>query len=138
MDFATLELERVVAKVPDGDIDETLEHLADNQKQTKPLDEPRAAVIGDVIVIDFVGSIDGKEFAGGRDRWVRGAPAKGELTVHLKRGLCICVCDGAHPLNQSKTDGYQEEEESNNSHYMFGRESVPHRPMNLGLAQCAF
>jgi trigger factor len=66
MDFSTLELERVTAKVPEKDIDQTLEHLAGSHKDTKPIDEPRAAVAGDVVVVDFVGRIDGKEFPGGK------------------------------------------------------------------------
>jgi trigger factor len=66
MDFSTLELQRVTAKVPDADIDQTLEHLAGSHKDTKPIDAPRAAVVGDVVVVDFVGRIDGKEFPGGK------------------------------------------------------------------------
>lgn len=65
MDFSTLALERVTAKVPDADIDQTLEHLASSHKDTKPVEEPRVAVAGDVVVVDFVGRIDGTEFPGG-------------------------------------------------------------------------
>ncbi|HUT48191.1 MAG TPA: trigger factor [Alphaproteobacteria bacterium] len=65
MDFTTIALERMIAKVPEADIDQTLEHLAGSHKDTKPLDEPRAAVIGDVAIVDFVGRIDGAEFPGG-------------------------------------------------------------------------
>jgi len=65
MDFTTIALERVVTKVPDADIDQTLEHLAGSHKDTKPIEEPRAAVIGDVVVVDFTGRIDGTEFSGG-------------------------------------------------------------------------
>lgn len=65
MDFSTISLERVTAKVPEADIDQTLEHLAGSHKDTKPLEEPRAAVMGDIAVVDFVGRIDGKEFPGG-------------------------------------------------------------------------
>jgi trigger factor len=66
MDFATLQLERVTTKVPDDDIDKTLEQLAGSHKDTKPVEEPRAAVAGDVVVVDFVGRIDGEEFPGGK------------------------------------------------------------------------
>jgi trigger factor len=66
MDFSTLELERVTAKVPDKDIDQTLEHLAGSQKDTKPVETPRPAQAGDVVVVDFVGSMDGEEFPGGK------------------------------------------------------------------------
>jgi len=66
MDFATIELERVTAKVPDDDVDKTLEQLAGSQKDTKALETPRPAAAGDVVVVDFVGRIDGNEFPGGK------------------------------------------------------------------------
>jgi len=65
MDFKSVKLERLVAKIAEAEIDETLERLAGGQKKSKPVDEPRPAVLGDVVVVDFVGRIEGKEFSGG-------------------------------------------------------------------------
>ena len=64
MDFATVELERLKVSVPDDEVDTALERLAGSQKKTEPLSEPRKAEHGDVLVIDFRGSVDGEELPG--------------------------------------------------------------------------
>ncbi len=66
VDVATLELERPVYEPTDADLDEALGELA-QQNRTY---EPRAgktvkAQDGDMVVIDFVGRIDGEAFEGG-------------------------------------------------------------------------
>lgn len=63
MDFAELKLERLRPDVPDQEIDSALERMAKQQRKDEPVD--RAAATGDIVVIDFVGSIDGTEFPGG-------------------------------------------------------------------------
>ncbi|MEL7488828.1 MAG: trigger factor, partial [Pseudomonadota bacterium] len=63
-DVAGLELTRPVADVPEGDIEDALKNLADQQKSYAAKDGK--AEDGDMVVIDFVGSIDGEEFAGGK------------------------------------------------------------------------
>ena len=42
-----------------------LSRLADENRQTVALAKPRAAKVGDVLNIDFVGRIDGEAFEGG-------------------------------------------------------------------------
>ncbi|HWI27086.1 MAG TPA: trigger factor [Stellaceae bacterium] len=63
MNFAELKLERLRPEVPDADIDKALERIAQQQRKNEPVD--REAAKGDIVVIDFVGSIDGNEFPGG-------------------------------------------------------------------------
>ena len=64
-DLSTLQLERLVADVPDDVVDKTLTQLAERNTTFVP-EEGRAAVKGDQLTIDFVGSIDGVEFEGGK------------------------------------------------------------------------
>lgn len=64
-DFKGLKIERMKAVAGDAEVQESLNRLAEAKKTTEPSDEKRATKTGDVIVIDFVGSIDGKEFKGG-------------------------------------------------------------------------
>ena len=63
--FDKIKLEKMVATAGDKEIQETLDKLATARKTSEPLKENRATKTGDVIVIDFTGSIDGKEFKGG-------------------------------------------------------------------------
>lgn len=64
MDFSTLKLEKPVVDVTDDMLDEQLTRLADNQKVFNTVE--RAAADGDAAIIDFVGSVDGVEFEGGK------------------------------------------------------------------------
>jgi trigger factor len=64
VDFGKLELERMVVKASDKDVDEALGRMAEGQKDFAAA-EGRAAETGDQVVIDFAGKIDGEEFAGG-------------------------------------------------------------------------
>ncbi len=63
--FDKIKIERMTAVAGDKEIDEALNRLATSKKTTVLLDEKRPTKKGDVIVIDFVGSIDNKEFQGG-------------------------------------------------------------------------
>ena len=66
IDFSNLELTRTVVDVPESEIDQALTRLANNQAKSEPVNEARPAVKDDVLVIDFLGRVEGKEFAGGR------------------------------------------------------------------------
>lgn len=65
VDFSTLVLERLKPDVGDAEVDDAVARVAENQKRTEPLEEPRPAENGDTVVIDFVGSVDGETFEGG-------------------------------------------------------------------------
>ena len=62
-DISTISIERMVAEIPEEEIQESLQKLADNNK-TYEAKEGKAEN-GDAVVIDFVGSIDGEKFDGG-------------------------------------------------------------------------
>lgn len=66
VDFSKIKLEKLVATPEEGDITRALEHLASVHKSTQPITDTRAATNGDIVVIDFVGKVDGVEFAGGK------------------------------------------------------------------------
>ncbi len=64
IDFATLSLERVKIQVPDEEVTSALERLAASRKETKPLETPRPAQSGDVLVMDFKGTVHGEALPG--------------------------------------------------------------------------
>jgi trigger factor len=66
LDFSGIELERLKAEVPAKDIDDALERIAKANREQKPVDPPRPAQKGDAVKLDFVGSVDGVEFPGGK------------------------------------------------------------------------
>ena len=62
-DVSTISIERMVAEVPEEEIQESLQRLADNNKAYET--KEGKAENGDAVVIDFVGSIEGEKFDGG-------------------------------------------------------------------------
>ena len=74
--FAEVELERMKVDVPDTEVDKTLSRLAEQHERSEKTDEDRPSQAGDVVVIDFVGTLDGKEFQGGIGQ---GFPARAGL-----------------------------------------------------------
>ena len=64
-DFSKLKFDRLVADVEAGDINKALEDIASNQKSYTPLKKKRKSKIGDSVLIDFKGYLEGKIFEGG-------------------------------------------------------------------------
>ena len=63
-DFAALGLEKLVAQVPDEDVEKALERLAESQRKSEPVERP--AETGDIIIADIVGHIGADEIPGSR------------------------------------------------------------------------
>ena len=61
-----LKLEKLVVPVSDAQLDESLMKIASGQKSYKDAPKTKKAGDGDQIIIDFVGSVDGVEFEGGK------------------------------------------------------------------------
>ncbi len=65
-DVSKLTVERLTSDITDADIDEALGRLAQNARSYAARPEGEAAQKDDTVVIDFVGSVDGVEFEGGK------------------------------------------------------------------------
>ena len=61
-----LKLERLMVPVADSEVDEAVNNIASQQKSWKDAPKGKKAADGDQLIIDFVGSIDGVEFEGGK------------------------------------------------------------------------
>lgn len=64
-DFSGIALDKLMAEVPAEEVDKALNYLAEARKETKVVEGKKAAK-GDVVVIDFTGSVNGVEFQGGK------------------------------------------------------------------------
>ena len=64
-DLSLLHLTRLRSEVAPGVVDKTLERLASNQREITPVEEDRGAETGDVLTVDFAGTLDGVPFEGG-------------------------------------------------------------------------
>lgn len=65
LDFTQITVDKLIADVTPEEMDKALKRLADSRRVTEPSDEKRKTRKGDIIVIDFVGRENGKEFRGG-------------------------------------------------------------------------
>ena len=64
-DLAKLSIEKPRIESDSQEIDEALSRIADENRPTVALAKPRAAKLGDVVTINFIGRIDGEAFEGG-------------------------------------------------------------------------
>ena len=65
-DVSALSLEKQMAEVPAEEVEKALGYLAKSRRETQKVEADRASVKGDTVVIDFIGSVDGVEFKGGK------------------------------------------------------------------------
>lgn len=63
-DLSGVEVTKPVVEITDEQVDETLTRIASSRKSSQPLTEDRAAAKGDIVVIDFDGSVDGEKRPG--------------------------------------------------------------------------
>ncbi len=66
IDVAGLELTRLVADVPDEDIEKALTNIAAQQTTYAPRKETQKSKSGDMVAVNYVGRVDGEEFDGGK------------------------------------------------------------------------
>ena len=65
-DFSKIKIERLAPEANDNDVEQALENLAKVHQTSLPISRKRKSKDGDVIAIDFVGTVDGEEFPGGK------------------------------------------------------------------------
>jgi trigger factor len=61
--FDDIEIERLVADIPEEDVDAAVKNLADRNRPYTPKEGEAAQ--GDKVTIDFIGTVEGEAFAGG-------------------------------------------------------------------------
>lgn len=60
-----IELERLRVDVTEVEVEKTLQRIAEQNESSEKVAEDRPSRSGDIVIVDFAGRIDGKEFAGG-------------------------------------------------------------------------
>ena len=80
-----LKIEKPVCRVSDKDVDKMIEIIRKQQRTLQPVE--RAAQNGDVLLIDFEGSIDGNLFDGGSGKDFKIELGSGRLIAGFEEGL---------------------------------------------------
>jgi trigger factor len=74
-----LRLERLIVEPTDEEVDSAIARLAEGQKSFDPAPAGEAAQLGDLVVIDYEGSVDGTPFEGGKGESMRVELGSGRL-----------------------------------------------------------
>jgi trigger factor len=110
-DPAKIKVERPVAEAGDDELAEALERLANESREfaAKKGGKKAKAENGDVVVIDFVGKMDGVEFDGGSAEDARVALGDGAFIPGFEEQLMGAKADEERVLNVTFPDDYQAE-----------------------------
>ena len=66
VDFKSLKLERLTCEISDEEIEKSMANIASEIVRSEPIKRARKARKDDIVVIDFIGSVGGEEFDGGK------------------------------------------------------------------------
>ena len=66
VDFSKIKLERMVVKADEGEVNKVLERLSKAHGTTESITTKRKSKAADILLIDFVGTIGGEAFPGGK------------------------------------------------------------------------
>jgi trigger factor len=83
--LSELTIERPAVEITDADVDNMLEKLREQRAEWQSV--PRKAQNGDRVVVDFVGTIDGEPFEGGKGEEVPIIVGAGQVVEDFDKGL---------------------------------------------------
>ncbi len=101
-----LKLERLTVEVDDGAVDEHLQQLASQSKRWTDAPKKHAATMGDLVVVDFEGSVDGTPFEGGKGQDMSVELGSGRLIPGFEDQLVGARADDSREVNVSFPDDY--------------------------------
>ncbi|MFD1612677.1 trigger factor [Sphingomonas tabacisoli] len=106
-DIENLKLERLTVPVEDSEIDETLKRIASGNKQFEAAAKPTyKAKQGDLVVIDFVGKVDGVEFEGGKGEGVSLELGSGQFIPGFEDQLIGAKANDEKTVNVTFPENY--------------------------------
>ena len=105
-----LKLERLIVPVADSAVDEQLKRFADQQKRYDDTDEGYQAATGDLVVMDFVGKVDGVAFDGGTGEDMSVEIGSGRLIPGFEDQLVGVTKGEERTINVTFPDDYAAEE----------------------------
>ncbi|MFL6735121.1 MAG: trigger factor, partial [Sphingomicrobium sp.] len=82
-----LKLERLTVEPDESQVDEQLKRLASSNKAWTDAPKGHKAATGDLVVMDFVGTVDGEKFEGGSGEGMQVELGSGQLIPGFEEGL---------------------------------------------------
>ncbi|HEX6375051.1 MAG TPA: trigger factor [Allosphingosinicella sp.] len=112
-----LKLERLLVEPTDAEIDEAVARLAEGQKSFEPVPADQAARLGDLVIIDYEGRVDGAAFEGGKGESMRVELGTGRLIPGFEDQLVGAKANDQRTVTVTFPDDYPVA-------YLKGREAV--------------
>jgi trigger factor len=110
VDAATLELKRMVYEPSDAEVDEAVAELAKQNRTYEPrTGKTVKAKDGDMVVIDFVGRLDGEAFAGGAAEDAELVLGSGQFIPGFEEQLVGAKPDSEQEVKVTFPENYQAE-----------------------------
>lgn len=106
IDPATLKAEKLVAAVSDDEVQDALKNLAGQVRTYSDKPEGEAAALDDQVVIDFVGSVDGEEFEGGKAEGFNLTLGSGQLIPGFEEQLIGAKAGDTRDVNVTFPEDY--------------------------------
>lgn len=104
-DFSELSIEKVTAAISDSDVDDMIQRLREMRKTYVVVD--KAAEKGDLVNIDFSGSIDGVKFDGGSAENVPLVLGSGRMIPGFEEGILGMKAGEQKVIDVTFPEGYQ-------------------------------
>ncbi|MBC7985492.1 MAG: trigger factor [Sphingomonadaceae bacterium] len=104
-----LKLDRLTVEPGEEAVDAAVARLADQQKSFEPAPKSHKAKMGDAVVIDFTGKVDGEEFAGGKGEGMTVELGAGQLIPGFEEQLVGVKANDEKTLEVGFPDDYQVE-----------------------------
>ncbi len=101
-----LKLERLTAEVQDSEVDEAVERLTESQKSFETAAKSYKAKMGDQVLIDFEGKVDGVPFDGGKGEGMAVELGSGRLIPGFEDQLVGVKANDEKVLNVTFPDDY--------------------------------
>jgi trigger factor len=101
-----LKLERLTAEPDETAVDEQIKRLADSNKSWNDAPKGHKAAEGDLVVMDFVGSVDGEKFEGGSGEDMQVELGSGRLIPGFEDGVIGAKAGDKRDLNVTFPDDY--------------------------------
>jgi trigger factor len=103
-------IEKLVAPVADADVDAAVARLVSSQKSWAPAETSYKSKIGDAVVIDFLGKVDGVPFDGGTGEAMQIELGSGQLIPGFEDQMVDLEAGDAKVINVTFPENYQSNE----------------------------
>ena len=101
-----LKLERLTVEPDEATVDEQIRQLASQSKRWNEAPKKHAAAIGDLVVMDFAGEVDGKSFEGGKGEDMSVELGSGQLIPGFEDQLVGAKADDKREVKVTFPDDY--------------------------------